>query len=125
MILKDIKNTAIDNANFRKVLFTGQNSQIVVMSLDKGEDIGMEVHDNIDQIFVIVSGEAETVIDNTSSKANEGDIVIVPAGSMHNIINSGENKLKLYTIYAPPQHQEGTIHKTKKEAMDAEEEEHE
>lgn len=124
MIIKDIINTTIENGNFRTVLYTGQNSQVVVMSLKKGEDIGAEVHQHTDQILVIVKGWASTIIDDREEKVGEGDIVCVPAGKSHNIINSGDSELKLYTVYSPPQHPDGTIHKTKEEALIAEEKEH-
>lgn len=121
MILKDIVKKTIENQYFRKVLLTGKNSQIVVMSLKKDEEIGMEVHMNIDQILVIVGGLANTVIDNKENEAKEGDVIFVPAGSNHNIINIGKEELKIYTIYSPPEHPDRTIHRTREEAMKAEE----
>ena len=113
------------NTNFRKVLFTGKHTQLVAMSLKPGEDIGMEVHDNLDQFFRIEEGEGKAVIDGEEYNFVEGDALIVPGGSRHNLTNTSEDKdLKLYTLYSPPNHPEGTVHKTKEEAMEAEEHDH-
>lgn len=120
-----IEEISENNTNFRKVLFTGKHIQLVAMSLKPGEDIGMEVHDNLDQFFRIEDGLGKAVIDGEEYGLVEGDAVIVPGGSEHNIINTSEDEdLKLYTLYSPPNHPEGTIHKTKEEAMEAEEAEH-
>lgn len=121
MILKDIYTQTKENNNFRKVIYTGKHSQVVIMSLNEGEDIGMEVHENVDQILFIVSGKADTVIDEERSEALEGDVIFVPSGKNHNIINTGEGSLKLYTVYSPPQHPDGTVHPTKADAMEDEE----
>lgn len=119
----NIEGETLRNDNFRKVLFTAPNSQLVVMSLKSGDDIGQEVHDN-DQFFRIEQGRAKILIGSETYEAGEDWAVIVPAGEKHNVINVGENELKLYTIYSPVHHPEGTIHKTKQEAMEAEEHEH-
>lgn len=124
MILKDVIKKTTDNIFFRQVLVTGKNSQLVIMSIKKGEDIGMEIHDNVDQIIFIVKGSATTDIDKVKDEAMEGDVIFVPKGTWHNIINSGNDELKLYTVYSPPEHADGTIHKTKKDAMEAEAGEH-
>ncbi len=123
--LDDIEKITKENSTFRKVLFTGKFSQLVVMRLKPGEDIGKEVHPDVDQFFRIEEGEAKLVIDGEEAMAKEDFAIIVPAGSEHNLINTSKDKeLKLYTIYSPPNHPENTVHKTRKEAMEAEEHEH-
>ncbi|MGV8162485.1 MAG: cupin domain-containing protein [Candidatus Nanoarchaeia archaeon] len=120
--LGNIEKDTEKNNYFRKVLFTGKHEQLVLMSLKGGEDIGDEVHKKVDQFFRVERGEAK-VIFNEKNKfiAKEGYAFIVPAGTFHNIINNSKTKpLKLYTIYSPPNHPSGTIHKTKKEAEIAE-----
>ncbi len=114
------------NKYFRQVLFTGKYTQLVVMSLQPGEEIGNEVHPKVDQFFRIESGEAKFVFDGTETKtAKAGDAVIVPAGTYHNVINKSKTEaLKLYTLYSPPNHPDGTIHKTKADAEAAEAAEH-
>lgn len=122
--LKDIEKIIKENKNFRKVLYTGKFSQLVVMSLKPGEDIGKEVHPDIDQFFRIEEGEAKVEIDGEEFEAMEDYAIVVPAGSEHNLINASKVKeLKLYTIYSPANHPEGTVHKTRDEAMEAEEHE--
>lgn len=121
----DIETETLSNTNFRKVLFTGQHAQLVVMSLLPNEDIGMEVHGNVDQFFRFESGEGKVIMNGEETLFKANDVVIVPAGTNHNIINtSATEPLKLYTIYSPANHPEGTIHATKAEAMAAEEEHH-
>ena len=122
--IDDIEEKTLGNDNFRKVLFTGKHMQLVVMSLKVGEDIGEEVHDTVDQFFRIEQGEANVVIDGQENIVKEDMVAIVPAGSKHNVINTGDVDLKLYTIYTPPNHPEGTVHVTREEAMEAEEHEH-
>ncbi len=117
-----IADMARDNENFRKVLFTNSYSQVVLMSIQPGDEIGLETHD-VDQILYFVDGEARAVVDGEEHFVEPGDIVDVPAGSEHNFINTGSEELKLFTVYAPPEHPEGTIHATKAEAMAAEENE--
>lgn len=120
-----IEEITENNTNFRKVLFTGKHTQLVAMSLKPGEDIGMEVHDNLDQFFRIEEGEGKAVIDGEEYDFVEGDALIVPGESRHNLTNTSKDKdLKLYTLYSPPNHPEGTVHKTKEEAMEAEEHDH-
>lgn len=110
------------NSNFRKVLYTGKNSQLVLMSLKPMEEIGMEVHEDRDQFFRFESGEGKVVIDGVEHPVKDGDAVIVPAGAKHNVVNTSKNsELKLYTIYSPPEHQDGVVRKTKAEAMASEE----
>ena len=120
----NIEELAEQNKNFREVLFTGQFSQLVVMSLKSGEDIGEEIHHHVDQFFRIESGEGKVIIDNQEYLLKDGMAIIVPAGCQHNIINIGEDDLRLYTIYSPANHPEGTIHQTKKEAEESEGEHH-
>jgi len=118
----DIEAETIGNTNFRKVLFTGVHSQLVVMSLLPGEDIGMEVHANVDQFFRFESGVGKAVLNGEEILFKANDVVIVPAGTNHNIINTSTTEpLKLYTIYSPANHPEGTIHATKEDALAAEE----
>jgi mannose-6-phosphate isomerase-like protein (cupin superfamily) len=122
----NIEQFTLENENFRKVLYTGKYLQLVVMTLQAGEEIGKEVHDTVDQFFRVEAGEAKFVFNNTEIQlAGEDEVVIVPAGTWHNVINNSSSEpLKLYTIYAPPNHPDGTIHKDKAEADEAEEHEH-
>jgi len=120
----NIEKETLKNENFRKVLNTTDRSQLVVMSLEVGNDIGMEVHNNHDQFIRIEQGEALVVMNGVETKVEDDFAVVIPAGVEHNIINISETeKLKLYTIYTPPEHEAGTIHKDKAEA-DAYELEH-
>ncbi|HTX92218.1 MAG TPA: cupin domain-containing protein [Anaerolineales bacterium] len=114
------------NGYFRQVLYTGKYAQLVLMCLQPGEEIGNEVHAAVDQFFRIEEGEAKFVFNGSEEHlAKAGDAVIVPAGAYHNVINTSRKKpLKLYTLYSPPNHPDGTVHKTKAEADKAEEEEH-
>jgi mannose-6-phosphate isomerase-like protein (cupin superfamily) len=120
----NIEKATLENENFRKVLYTGTYGQVVVMSLLPNEEIGMEVHNTVDQFFRIDSGDGKVIIDGEESLVTDGFAIVVPAGSNHNVINmSSEKPLKLYTIYMPPNHKDGTIHKTKADAV-ADEEDH-
>lgn len=114
----DIEKLTEDNNNFRRVLYTGKNMQLVLMSLKPGEEIGEEVHNNIDQFFRIEEGEGEVWIDGVKSRVKEDDAIIVPAGAKHNVVNTGQSDLKLYTLYAPPEHRDGVLHRTKAEAKE-------
>jgi len=117
-----IERTTLENSFFRQVLFTGKYAQLVVMALQPGEEIGDEVHGDVDQFFRIEAGQAKFVFNNTEEHVvGDGDAVVVPAGTYHNVINaSSDEPLKLYTIYSPPNHPDGTVHKTKAEAEAAE-----
>ena len=118
----NIEEVTLANNYFRKVIFTGIHSQLVVMSLQPNEDIGMEVHPNVDQFLRIEEGEGDVILNGEKHRIKDGDAIVVPAGTQHNVINtSSTQKLKLYTLYSPPNHKNGTIHKTKKEALDHEE----
>jgi len=114
----NIEEITLSNAFFRQVLFTAPHSQLVVMCLQPNEDIGVEVHQNVDQFFRIEEGEGKVVLNGEEHPIKNGDAVVVPAGTQHNVINtSAEKQLKLYTIYSPAQHKDGIVHKTKAEAM--------
>lgn len=114
----NIEDLSESNNYFRKVLYTGIHAQLVVMSLLPGEDIGMEVHPTVDQFLRIEEGEGKAILNGEEHAIKEGDAILVPAGTEHNFINtSAVNPMKLYTLYSPPNHPEGTIHKTKEEAM--------
>lgn len=117
-----IEKDTLNNNFFRRVLFTGKYNQLVVMCLQGGEEIGNEVHPNVDQFFRIEEGKARFVFNNKEEHVvGDGDAVVVPAGTYHNVINASSSKpMKLYTIYSPPNHPDGTIHKTRAEADAAE-----
>jgi mannose-6-phosphate isomerase-like protein (cupin superfamily) len=122
----NIEDKTKENSNFRTVLYTGSHMQLVVMSLKPGEDIGQEVHDTVDQFFRIEQGEAKIIMNGEESILSDNMVAIVPAGTQHNVINNSQTEeLKLYTIYAPANHPDGTVHATKEDAMKAEEHEHE
>ena len=118
----DLEEETRKNVNFRRVLYTGKNSQLVLMALKPGEDIGLETHEDIDQFFRFEKGEGVVEIDGREYKVKDGSGVIVPCGALHNVTNTSEtDMLKLYTIYSPPEHQDKVIRKTKREAMATEE----
>ncbi len=117
----DIEKDTIDNNNFRKVIYTGNNTQLVLMNLKPGEDIGDEVH-GVDQFFRFEEGTGEVTINDKKYPVSDGFSVIVPSGAKHNVTNTGEKDLKMYTLYSPPHHKDGIIHRTKDEAMRDEEE---
>jgi mannose-6-phosphate isomerase-like protein (cupin superfamily) len=116
-IVVDIEKSTVENNNFRQVLYTGTKSQLVLMSLKPSEDIGEEVHEDTDQFFRIDQGSGVVVINDVENTIKDGSAFIVPAGAKHNVINTGTEDLKLYSIYSPPHHQDGTIHKTKEEVQ--------
>lgn len=117
----DIEDRTEENSDFRRVLYTGKNLQLVLMSLKSGEEIGEEVHTDRDQFFRVETGKGEVWIDGHKTKI-EGDTgIVVPAGARHNVKNTGDEPLKLYTIYGPPEHADGTVHKTKAEAESSKE----
>ena len=110
------------NTDFRRVLYTGKNSQLVLMSLQPGEEIGEEVHEDHDQFFRFEVGVGKVVIDGVEHRVKDGSGVIVPAGASHNVVNTSKRaNLRLYTIYSPPEHRDGVIRHTKKEAIASEE----
>lgn len=119
-----IEELTLANSYFRQVIFTGVHSQLVLMSLLPKEEIGMEVHTNVDQFFRIEKGQGKVVMNGEESVISDGTAIVVPAGTQHNLINTSQtDELKLYTVYSPPNHPDGKIHKTKAEAM-ADEEDH-
>ncbi|MDP4007512.1 MAG: cupin domain-containing protein [bacterium] len=117
----NIEKEALENENFRKVLYTDAKVQLVVMSLLPKEDIGQEVHENLDQFIRVESGKGTAVLEGERFFIEDGSAVVVPVGTRHNIINDSDVSMKLYTLYSPPQHAVGTIHKTRADAMAAEE----
>lgn len=117
MYTEEIEKAAKENTNFRQVLHTGAHSQLVVMSLRSGEDIGEEVHENVDQILLVIAGKAQAILNGEARDLEEDALVFVPAGTRHNLINTGEGDLKLVTVYSPPEHPDGTIHTTKADAQ--------
>ena len=116
----DAKKSAKENSNFRKVLFTGARTQLVVMALLPGEEIGAEVHTAVDQLLYIVKGEGTAVVGTAPEALGKGAMFCVPAGTTHNVINTSDETLKLFTVYSPPQHAPGTVHVTKADADAAE-----
>ena len=120
----DVLRLARENENFRQVLFTTDRSQLVLMSLKPGEEIGEEVHEGIDQVLAFADGEGEAVIEGNRSPIRAGSVVVVPGGTRHNFVNTGGMPLKLVTVYTPPEHPDGTIHRTKDEADEYEREHH-
>ncbi|HMQ02049.1 MAG TPA: cupin domain-containing protein [Candidatus Doudnabacteria bacterium] len=119
MISKNILQQTLDNTDFRRVVFTNEHSQLVLMNLLPGEEIGEETHD-LDQMLYFVSGSGKAVFDGEEYEFAAGDVANVPAGLKHNFINSGSEPIKLFTVYSPPEHPDGTVHQTKAEADAAE-----
>lgn len=117
----DLEKEAIGNADFRRVLYTGHHTQLVLMSLKPGEEIGEETHPDVDQFFRFDEGSGKVVIDGIEHEVSNGFGVVVPAGAKHNVINTGATELKLYTLYSPPEHQDGVVRATKAEALSSEE----
>lgn len=114
--IANIKQQAVDNEYFRQVLATGKHTQIVVMHIPAGGEIGEETHPDNDQVLYLVAGKGSVYLDDQSSEYNEGDVVLVPAGVRHNFVADGNQPMKIITTYSPPHHPDGTIHKTKAEA---------
>jgi len=116
--ITNIEKETLENTDYRRVLYTAKNSQLVLMNLQSGEEIGEEVHE-LDQFIRLEQGEAKLILnkeDEHSVKAE--DAMIIPAGTWHNVINTGDGELKLYSVYAPPEHKDGTIHKTKADEVE-------
>jgi mannose-6-phosphate isomerase-like protein (cupin superfamily) len=119
----NIENDSLDNNNFRKVVYTGKHLQVVLMSLKAGEEIGEETHQNNDQFFRFEGGSGKCIIDETEYLVTNGDVIVVPSGAKHNVINiDSKTELKMYTIYGPPNHKDETIRATKEDAEKYEEE---
>ena len=112
----DIEELTESNKDFRRVLYTGKHLQLVLMSLKPGEEIGEEVHEDRDQFFRIEEGAGEVLIDGKRTPVEDDDAIIVPAGALHNVVNTGKAPLRFYTIYGPPEHIDGTVHETKADA---------
>lgn len=120
--ITDIETATTENTDFRRVLYTGKYTQLVLMNLPPGEEIGMEVHDDVDQFFRFEEGEGTVVIDGVETAVKDGSGVVVPSGAMHNVVNTSKTAhLKLYTIYGPPEHLDKTVRRTRKEALENEE----
>ena len=113
--VQDIESLAIKNVEFRRVVYTAKNSQLVLMALKPKEEIGMEVH-KLDQFFRVEEGSGDAVLDGVRTAIRAGFAVVIPAGTNHNIINTGTVPMKLYTLYAPPNHRDGVVHHTRAEA---------
>lgn len=117
----NIEKDTLDNNNFRKVLYTGEHMQLVLMTLKPKEEIGIETHPTIDQFFRFEAGKGKCIINGNEYQVKDGDSIIIPSGSEHNIINTGKEPLKMYTIYTPPNHKDGIVFKTKEEAEESKE----
>jgi mannose-6-phosphate isomerase-like protein (cupin superfamily) len=113
----DIEDMTEQNSDFRRVLYTGPHLQLVLMSVEPGEEIGEEVHADRDQFFRVEQGKGEVWIDGHRTKIKSDAAIVVPAGARHNIKNTGEKPLKVYTLYGPPEHADGTVHATKADAL--------
>lgn len=120
LLSQDIFAAAKNNAFFRKEILTNEHSQLVLMSVEPSDEIGEEVHDDVDQVLVFVDGTGEAVLDGQRRPVKAGELVAVPAGTRHNFINTGSTPLKLFTIYSPPEEPPGTVHRTKADAIAAE-----
>ena len=115
--VQDIESLAVKNNEFRQVLYTAKHCQLVVMALKPKEEIGAEVH-TLDQFFRVEDGEGVVVIDGTRHEIEDDDAIVVPAGARHNVINTGDKPLRFYTLYGPPEHRDGVIHKTRADVTD-------
>lgn len=120
MHIKSLDQKTIDNKYFREVIATTSHTQLVVMNIEPGEDIGKEIHEKEDQILYLISGKGRVYLNGEESDFNTGDCVLVPAGTEHNFTTVGDKPMKIITTYSPPHHPDGTIHKTKAEAEEAE-----
>lgn len=116
-----IATVAEESPDFRRVLWTGEHTQLVIMTIPPGGEIGEEIHEGVDQILTFVSGVGEAVVSGQKRKVAAGDLVVVPAGRKHNFLNTGENPLILYTVYGPPEHADHAVHATKEQADKLEE----
>lgn len=117
MQCENVERMALENNNFRKVLFTNNYSQVVLMSIPPGEDIGSEVHETVDQVLVFVKGEGRAIVGGEKHDIGAGDMFAVSAGTEHDFINTGDGDLKLFTVYSPPEHPDGVVHATKADAL--------
>lgn len=117
MQYQHILQSALENNNFRRVLFTNKYSQVVLMSVPPGDDIGREVHETVDQVLVFVKGSGRAVVGTETHEIRAGDMFTVPAGTEHDFTNTGAEALKLFTVYSPPEHPDGVVHVTKADAL--------
>ena len=117
MQYKNVHQSALENNNFRKVLFTNKHSQVVLMSIPPGEDIGREVHEHVDQVLVFVKGTGQAFIGKETHNIGSGDMFAVPAGTEHDFTNTGDETMKLFTVYSPPEHPDGVVHETRADAL--------
>jgi mannose-6-phosphate isomerase-like protein (cupin superfamily) len=115
--VNNIEKATKDNTDYRRVVYTAKNSQLVLMSIEPGDEIGEEVHD-LDQFIRIEAGQAKAILDGVEHELGDDDAIVIPQGMSHNVINTGSVPLKLYSIYSPPEHKEGTVHKTKADEME-------
>lgn len=113
----ELEKTTLENENFRTVLYTAKHSQLVVMTIQAGDDIGLETHADHDQFIRVEAGTAKALLNGEEHKLVDGSAVVIPAGTEHNIVNTGSDELKLYTLYTPPEHPDGTVHATKADAL--------
>lgn len=118
--IQNIERAALENTDFRRVLYTGKNAQLVLMSIPAGGEIGQEVH-QLDQFLRVEAGEGKAIMDGVETAIGAGFAILVPAGAQHNIVNTGREPMKIYTVYAPPAHQDGVVRATKEEAETREE----
>ncbi len=114
--VENIEEATLANTDFRRVLYTGKNIQLVLMTLQPGDEIGEEVHEDIDQFFRVEEGRGTIYIDGAGNPIADDFAAIVPAGARHNVVNSGDEPLRLYTLYGPPEHKDGTVHRDKAQA---------
>lgn len=121
---EDVARLAAENEDFRRVLYTTERSQLVLMAVQPGDEIGEETHEGIDQVLAFVAGEGQAVVEGESKPVRPGSVVVIPSGTRHNFIAGGGTALKLYTVYTPPEHPDGTVHHTKEEADEYEREHH-
>jgi mannose-6-phosphate isomerase-like protein (cupin superfamily) len=117
MQYKNVQQLALKNNNFRKVLFTNKHSQVVLMSILPGEDIGREVHEVVDQVLFFVKGSGQAFVGGETHDIGPGDMFAVAAGTEHNFANTGDDALKLFTVYSPPEHPDGVVHATRADAL--------
>jgi mannose-6-phosphate isomerase-like protein (cupin superfamily) len=115
--VSNIEKETLENNDFRHVLYTGKHSQLVLMSIEPGSEIGEEVHE-VDQFLRIEAGSGKAILDGVEHEISDGSAILVPAGAKHNIVNTGDEAMKLYSLYAPPEHKDGTVHHTEAEAVE-------
>lgn|SRR5690554_5178962 len=120
----NIERDTLENEDFRRVLYTASRLQLVLMTLQPGDEIGLETHPDIDQFIRVEAGAGKAVLNGQEHSLEDGSVVVIPAGVEHNVVNTGDEPLRLYTLYSPPEHEDGTVHHTKAEADAAEHHHH-